>query len=143
MSHTVAPLREPRSLRLRALRLGALALALAVLPVGLAACSSSSPGSATTAGGGTSGRAGGAATVTIQDFSFHPSTIRVRPGAEVTVVNKDTVTHTLTSTTGAFATGDISGGKTVHFAAPSKSGSYPYRCSIHQYMAGTLVVGAS
>jgi len=78
--------------------------------------------------------------VTIKDFAFQPSTLRVRPGATVTVVNEDGVTHTLTSTTGAFTTGDIPAGRTVHFGAPATSGSYPYRCDIHQYMTGTLVV---
>jgi plastocyanin len=66
--------------------------------------------------------------------------ISVKPGASVTVTNKDSVTHTLTSSTGAFNTGNIAGGASAHFTAPMKAGKYTYRCDIHQYMTGTVVV---
>ncbi len=79
-------------------------------------------------------------TITIHNFAFSPGSLKVRPGQKVTVVNRDSVTHTVTSTTGKFNTGDIGPGKTVTFIAPRKAGKYPYRCTIHQYMTGTLVV---
>ena len=55
-------------------------------------------------------------------------------------MNKDNVAHTVTSITGAFDTGDVQGGSSAHFTAPNKPGTYPYRCGIHQFMTGTLVV---
>jgi plastocyanin len=64
----------------------------------------------------------------------------VAPGAIVHVINKDSVTHTLTATGGQFNTGDISGGQTKTFTAPMKAGTYSYICNIHQYMMGTIVV---
>jgi plastocyanin len=113
----------------------------------LAACGGSS---ATTAGAGpaaTSPVANASAhtaanTIAIHMFAFHPSSLTVAPGATVTVHNADSTTHTLTDKANPklFTTGDISPGGTKTFKAPSKAGSYPYICLIHQYMAGTLVV---
>jgi plastocyanin len=66
--------------------------------------------------------------------------ITVKPGATVTVVNKDSVAHTVTSTKGAFNTMDVNGGQSKTFTAPNTPGTYAYICSIHQYMSGTLIV---
>jgi plastocyanin len=71
---------------------------------------------------------------------FSPMSATVAPGATVTVTNKDSVTHTLTATNGKFDTGDIAGGQSKTFTAPSKAGTYHYICNIHQYMMGTIVV---
>ncbi len=109
----------------------------------LAACSSSGSSTATTSGS-TATTSGSTASstdaITIQNFSFHPSSITVAPGATVTVTNKDQVAHTITSSSGAFNTGDVAPGQSKTFTAPNKAGSYPYICSIHQYMSGTLKV---
>jgi plastocyanin len=78
--------------------------------------------------------------ITISNFMFSPMRITVKEGATVTVTNKDSVTHTLTSTNGAFNTRDIPGSGTVTFTAPTKPGTYSYICSIHQYMTGAIVV---
>lgn len=124
----------------------------ALLTLALAGCSSSSSpsgsGSATTTAPATATTAssgGGAAagdTITIQNFAFSPAALTVAPGATVTVVNKDSVTHTVTSTTSGtvFTTGNVAGGATATFKAPAKAGSYSYICSIHTYMHGTLTV---
>ena len=114
----------------------------------LAACSSSGSATSTTKAATTPTTASGSASsgatakdaITIKNFSFAPSSITVAPGATVTVTNKDQVTHTLTSTKGAFDTGDIGSGQSKTFTAPNTPGTYTYICSIHQYMAGTLVV---
>ena len=79
-------------------------------------------------------------TITISNFMFSPMRLTVREGASVAVVNKDNVTHTLTSSNGAFNTHDIPGSGTVSFTAPTKPGTYTFICSIHQYMTGTIVV---
>jgi plastocyanin len=84
----------------------------------------------------------GSPTITISAFAFAPASLRVTPGAQVTVVNRDDVAHTVTSVSGAFDTGDIAGGRSGRFTAPSRPGSYPYRCTIHQFMTGTLVVSS-
>ncbi|MBW8078412.1 MAG: hypothetical protein GJU76_10140 [Gallionella sp.] len=79
-------------------------------------------------------------TVVIKNFAFTPSSLTVSPGATITVRNDDSATHTLTSTSGAFNTGDIAPGASKTFVAPKTSGTYPYICEIHQFMHATLVV---
>jgi plastocyanin len=109
---------------------------LTIAAVGLAACSSLSAGTASTShGSATSGT-----TITIKNFEFSPSTLSVHPGATVTVENKDGVTHTLSAVSGVFNTGNVLGNTTTRFTAPTKPGTYLYRCDIHQFMTGTLVV---
>jgi plastocyanin len=80
--------------------------------------------------------------IIIKNFMFAPASLTVAPGAVVTVHNEDSVTHTLTdkSDPGLFSTGDVGPGATKTFKAPDKPGSYPFLCTIHQYMTGTLVV---
>jgi plastocyanin len=57
------------------------------------------------------------------------------------VDNHDSTAHTLTATAGkAFDTGTIGAGKSGTFTAPAAAGSYPYICTIHQFMHGTLIV---
>jgi len=112
----------------------------------LAACSSSSSGSPAAAGASSpaaSATASGAAdTIIIKNFAFSPASLTVAPGAVVTVRNEDSVTHTLTdkSDKKLFDTGDIAANQSESFKAPKSAGSYPYICTIHQYMSGTLIV---
>ena len=81
------------------------------------------------------------ATITISNFMFHPMSVKVKPGAKITVINKDSVTHTLTATKGGhFNTGNLSHNKSKTFTAPTKAGTYHYICNIHQYMMGTITV---
>ncbi|WP_328678113.1 cupredoxin domain-containing protein [Streptomyces sp. NBC_00322] len=83
----------------------------------------------------------GAAHISIKNFTFIPAKLQVRPGTKVIVENQDSVTHTLTATGDKkFDTGDIDPGETATFIAPSTSGSYPYICTIHPNMKGTLTV---
>lgn len=68
--------------------------------------------------------------------------LTVKPGQKVTVTNQDSVVHTLTDKKShLFDTGDIaaSGGKGT-FTAPTKPGRYPFGCTIHPDMQGTLIV---
>jgi plastocyanin len=63
----------------------------------------------------------------------------VSPGATITVDNKDGTDHTVTSDTGN-AFDDAASPGTSTFTAPTKPGSYPFHCTIHPSMHGTLVV---
>ncbi|MEU3919752.1 cupredoxin domain-containing protein [Streptomyces sp. NPDC029004] len=127
-----------------ALRVGGACVLLA-----LAGCSSNGDGNGneTTAPATTSASSApstsnvGAAHISIKNFTFIPATLQVRPGTKVIVENDDSVTHTLTATGDqAFNTGSIDPGETATFVAPSASGSYPYICTIHPNMKGTLTV---
>ncbi|MEU1925088.1 cupredoxin domain-containing protein [Streptomyces albogriseolus] len=95
-----------------------------------------SPSSAATTAGPASAR------IVIENFTFSPADLQVRPGAKITVVNRDSVPHTVTATGDktTFDTGNITGGATVTFTVPSTTGSYSYICTIHPNMKGTLTV---
>jgi len=81
------------------------------------------------------------AVIEIKGSKHSPSTLTVKPGETVTVTNMDLVGHSVTSdVAGLFDTGIVSNGKSVTFTAPTKVGSYPYHCTPHPSMKGTLVV---
>ena len=75
--------------------------------------------------------------VSIQNMSFSPSNIQVAAGTTVTWTNNDTVTHTVTSDTGAFDSGNLSPGQTYTHTF-STAGTYTYHCSIHTSMHGIV-----
>lgn len=79
-----------------------------------------------------------AATITIDSFKF--TDVTVPPGAQVTVVNNDSAEHSVTSdTAGAFDV-EVEGKKQVTFTAPTQPGTYPFHCTYHPSMHGTLTV---
>ncbi|MFF2080068.1 cupredoxin domain-containing protein [Kitasatospora sp. NPDC058162] len=83
----------------------------------------------------------GALQVTIKNFAFSPATLTVGPGQQVTVMNQDTVAHTLTASDKSFDTGPIQPGASATFTTPQQTGDHPYICTIHPFMHGTLTVG--
>jgi plastocyanin len=76
--------------------------------------------------------------VAIQGLLYVPETLTVRPGDVVVWTNKDPFPHTVTAA-GAFDSGPIAAGKTWRFTV-KKTGSYPYLCTLHTTMTGTLRV---
>ncbi len=117
---------------------GASVLALALLA---AAC-----GGGGGAGGGPSpspvgetGGGGAAADVTIANFAFEPSTLRVSEGQTITVTNEDSVAHTFTTDDGAVDQ-QVGPGETVEITLTGVS-SGGFHCEFHPSMTGTLEVG--
>ncbi|MFA0757192.1 MAG: hypothetical protein YPKNTGVA_002725 [Candidatus Fervidibacter sp.] len=80
-----------------------------------------------------------AARVTIRNFAFNPANLTVRAGAAVIFTNEDNVAHTATSDTNAFDTGLLSQGQfaVLWFRA---AGNFPYHCTPHPNMQGTITV---
>ncbi|MFE0465531.1 cupredoxin domain-containing protein [Kitasatospora sp. NPDC058965] len=111
-------------------------LAAGLLALAVTACSGGSPGTPAATGG-----TAGAVRITIKDFRFSPDTATVHPGETVTVVNEDTTAHTLTAQDKSFDTGTLEPGRSATVTAPAEPGRYPYLCTIHPFMAGTLTVG--
>lgn len=79
--------------------------------------------------------------ITIANFSFGEP-ITVQAGQTVSVENVDGVAHTLTTTTAgtSFDTGNLGGGASGSFVAPTDPGTYAFFCQIHPSMTGTLTV---
>ncbi|MEU5112914.1 MULTISPECIES: cupredoxin domain-containing protein [Streptomyces] len=102
-------------------------------PASPSATSSSAPAS--------SPESAGALRITMENFAFSPANPEVGPGEKITVVNKDSDAHTVTATDGdAFDTGNIAGGESGTFTAPSEAGRYAFDCTLHPNMTGTLIV---
>ena len=118
---------------------GVLVLAGAVLFVAFGGGGESAgPGSS---GSSVSSGSSTGTSISISNFMYSPMTLSVKPGATISVTNKDSATHTLTASgPGGFNTGNISHNQTKTFTAPTKPGTYQYICNIHQYMMGTIKV---
>jgi len=96
-------------------------------------------GAANDAGAAADGGTAAGTTLEIRDFSFAAAS--VGPGGQVTVANQDGAPHTVTADGGEFDSGEVQGGGTSTFQAPSQPGSYAFACQIHPGMTGTLTVG--
>ena len=77
--------------------------------------------------------------VSIQGLAFKPASVSVTAGTTVTWTNNDSVTHTITSDTGAFNSGNVAPGATYSYKF-GQAGTFAYHCSIHTTMQGTVVV---
>jgi plastocyanin len=99
---------------------------------------SSSSGSSSSSSSSSSDAGSTASTITIKNFTF-TTPDSVAAGATVTVDNQDGTLHTVTSDEGD-AFDDSASAGTSSFTAPTKPGSYPFHCSVHPEMHGTLVV---
>jgi plastocyanin len=79
--------------------------------------------------------------VEIENFAFSPKALTVKPGATITVTNRDVAEHTMTSDDGSsFDTQLIGKDQTVELTAPTRPGTYDFHCTPHPNIKGTLVV---
>src|SRR2546425_9764814 len=79
--------------------------------------------------------------VTIVSFAYQPADVSISLNERVTWFNQSGDTHTVTSDTQTFDSGSIppyGGGYQLLF---QRSGTFPYHCSIHPQMRGTVRVG--
>ena len=125
----------------------------ALMTLAIAACSSGGSSSApsTAASPPAAASASAAATacqettdpgdvaVSIKDFSFDPASIEAKVDQVIGFTNTGAAPHTVTLDDGSCATPNIAAGSAdgVVFSA---AGSYPFHCSIHAQMTGTIVV---
>ena len=102
------------------------------------------PSTAAASGGGGCGRQvtdAAGTTVTIRQYCFGPTILRVAPGETVTWINKDAAPHTVVGANavwGDFSTLKRKARVTYRFV---RSGVYPYVCTYHPGMVGAVVVG--
>lgn len=71
--------------------------------------------------------------------AFTPPELNVQVGTTVTWMNTDRDSHTTTSDAAGWNSGTISPGRQFSFTFQS-AGTFPYHCSFHPGMTGTVVV---
>ena len=79
------------------------------------------------------------ATVQIDNFAFAPATLTITAGTTVTWKNDDDSPHRIGDKNGTFKSAALDTDDTFShtFTVP---GEYAYICTIHPYMAGTIIV---
>ena len=77
--------------------------------------------------------------VVMQNFDFHPMTLKVKVGTTVTWKNLDGEPHTVTSLDGLFHSGGLDQDESFKFKF-TKPGTYKYACSIHPKMMAAIIV---
>jgi plastocyanin len=79
------------------------------------------------------------AAVSISGFAFSSPTLTVAKGTTVTWTNNDSPTHTVTSDSGVWDSGNLSPGKSFSFTF-NQVGTFPYHCNIHSSMTAKIIV---
>jgi plastocyanin len=88
---------------------------------------------------GQSAQTPAAVEVNIDNFSFAPVEISVSVGTTVTWTNHDDIPHTVVSTDKVFKSKVLDTDDKYSYTF-TKPGTYPYFCSVHPKMTGTVVV---
>jgi plastocyanin len=123
---------------------GQVTLLVGTLPltIGLAACGSAEPNAVTDlkgVAGPTHDARGGAqpviANLRIGNGAVNPTTVHVRPGETIWVINSDSTAHALADNRDQLSTGNIGPGGTATMAAPTRPGTFeltdPQKPSVH------------
>lgn len=117
-----------------------IAVAIIVLAIVLVGCSSAST-TTTAASSTTAAPSSGAATVQVnmQGMAFDPQTVTIKVGDTVTWTNKDDVSHNATAVDKSWKTETFGkdGTGSVTFTT---AGTFPYICTVHPNMTGTVIV---
>lgn len=77
--------------------------------------------------------------VTISNFAFAPASITVKKGTKVTWTNQDSTAHTVTGTNGGPDSAPFGSGASYSYTFTTV-GTFPYHCTIHSSMTGTVIV---
>jgi len=77
--------------------------------------------------------------VVVNNYAFAPANVSIPVGATVTWKFEDSVQHNVTASDQSFKSADLSSGQTFAMTF-TKPGSFPYTCTIHPYMIGTITV---
>jgi plastocyanin len=83
--------------------------------------------------------------VSIQSFFFSPTTLTISRNDIVKWTNNDVTAHTVTSGTtptpdGKFGSGNLGTGGTTVCVQFFQAGTYPYFCTLHTFMTGSVIV---
>jgi plastocyanin len=78
-------------------------------------------------------------TVTIDNFSFSPETLTIKPGTKVKFVNHDDIPHTVVAVDKTFRSKVMDTDESYEFTFVN-AGSIDYFCSLHPHMTAKIVV---
>lgn len=78
-------------------------------------------------------------TVKIDNFTFNPAIVKVKPGDTVNFTNQDDIPHTVVATNHAFKSKALDTGDSFSYTFTTP-GEYAYFCSLHPHMKGTIIV---
>jgi plastocyanin len=121
-----------------------LAIRSAFVIMGLVACVMAAGPAAASGGGGCGGPItdGRGSTVEIRRFCFTPTVLRTAAGTRVTFTNLDPMQHNVLGANGAWGSFEplrFDRSTSYRFA---RAGVYPYVCTLHPGMVGTVLVGS-
>jgi plastocyanin len=83
--------------------------------------------------------AGNVVEVKIDNFSFSPQTITIKPGTTVIWTNRDDIPHTVVSDDKVFKSKVLDTDEKFSFTF-DKAGNFPYFCSVHPKMTAKVIV---
>lgn len=83
--------------------------------------------------------AGNVVEVKVDNFSFSPQTITIKPGTTVVWTNRDDIPHTVVSDDKVFKSKVLDTDEKFSFTF-DKAGAFPYFCSVHPKMTGKVIV---
>jgi plastocyanin len=79
------------------------------------------------------------ATVTIDNFSFTPAELTIKPGTKVTFVNHDDIPHSIVDAAGKFHSKALDTDDSYSMTFTTV-GDVSYFCGLHPHMKGKIVV---
>jgi plastocyanin len=100
---------------------------------------SPTPSPTPTPGGPSSSVAIPAGAASLGNGAYTPDGLNIAVGTTVTWMNTDSISHTSTSDVSGWNSGVVSPGGQFSFAFQT-AGTFPYHCTIHPGMVGTVVV---
>lgn len=113
-------------------------LGSSLLLLGLGGCSRTEAQSPKDAGAATAASPK-SVTITIRGMAFDPPVAEAPLGSTIVWKNEDIVEHTATAEDKTFDSGRIASQRTWSYSA-TKAGNFPYACTLHPTMKGTLVI---
>ena len=133
--------RPPRPPAVPRRRVGLVTPAIAVAALLLVTVAGSGEGASTsTAAASTASPPGGSTAVEMRNVAFGPRSITLRVGQTVSWINHERVPHNVVATSGAdFRSANLLQNQAFRFRA-TRVGTIRYVCTIHQGMAGMIVV---
>jgi plastocyanin len=79
------------------------------------------------------------ATVSVDNFTFKPNVLTIKPGTTVTFVNHDDIPHSIVDSAGKFKSKVLDTDESFKMTFEA-AGDIGYFCGLHPHMTGRIVV---